>query len=228
MSAGLAPRDATEHTIARLCADLLGRDTVPVDTDFFSLGGTSLMALHLLTEIERTYGVQVPIATLLRGATVAHLAEVVRIGGQRAETLITLRAEGTRAPFSVCIRPAAAPSATATWLSISERASHSTGWNASPAMTGCPSRRWPAPMSALYERCNRTVLTSSEGGRLAGLSPSRWRVSSRGWRYGGSGRTHRQSSDHTRAPNGVPALHDGGQCGPAGVDRSAPGSPGGP
>ena len=26
-------------------------------------------------------------------------AEVVRIGGQRAETLITLRAEGTRAPF---------------------------------------------------------------------------------------------------------------------------------
>ena len=54
--AGLAPRTPLEQELASLFAQALGREApVAVDADFFSLGGDSLSAVHLLLAIEQRW-----------------------------------------------------------------------------------------------------------------------------------------------------------------------------
>ncbi len=54
--AGLAPRTPLEQELALLFAQALGREApVAVDADFFSLGGDSLSAVHLLLAVEQRW-----------------------------------------------------------------------------------------------------------------------------------------------------------------------------
>jgi len=72
---GLAPRTRLEHELARLFAQALGRATpVAVDADFFSLGGDSLSAVHLLLAIEQRWRCDLGLGALFAQPTVAALA----------------------------------------------------------------------------------------------------------------------------------------------------------
>ncbi|WP_295520968.1 amino acid adenylation domain-containing protein [uncultured Stenotrophomonas sp.] len=72
---GLAPRTPLEHELATLFAQALGRATpVAVDADFFSLGGDSLSAVHLLLTIEQRWRCDLGLGALFAQPTVAALA----------------------------------------------------------------------------------------------------------------------------------------------------------
>ncbi|WP_312735383.1 amino acid adenylation domain-containing protein [Stenotrophomonas sp.] len=72
---GLAPRTPMEHELAALFARALGRTTpVAVDADFFSLGGDSLSAVHLLLAIEQRWRCDLGLGALFAQPTVAALA----------------------------------------------------------------------------------------------------------------------------------------------------------
>jgi amino acid adenylation domain-containing protein len=76
------PRNNTERRIAELWAEMLGMPVTDVNTDFFEAGGHSLSAQRLITEIQRTFGVQLALADFLdSGRTVAGLAEL--LSGER-------------------------------------------------------------------------------------------------------------------------------------------------
>jgi amino acid adenylation domain-containing protein len=76
--AGRPARDGMESRVADLWAKLLDAPVTDVNTDFFHLGGNSLMAHHLITEIQQKFGVQLPLAMFLdSGRTVAGLAELL-------------------------------------------------------------------------------------------------------------------------------------------------------
>jgi amino acid adenylation domain-containing protein len=75
---GQPPGDGMEKRVADLWAKLLGAPVTDVNTDFFHLGGHSLMAHHLITEVQQRFGVQLSLATFLdSGRTVAGLAELL-------------------------------------------------------------------------------------------------------------------------------------------------------
>jgi thioesterase domain-containing protein/acyl carrier protein len=61
-------------------ADLLNLETVGINEDFFVLGGSSLLAIQLLMEVEQETGVRLPISVLFDSPNVRKLAEVVRKG----------------------------------------------------------------------------------------------------------------------------------------------------
>jgi acyl carrier protein len=68
------PRTATESAVAALWQQAMGVDRIGVHDSFFELGGKSFAAAVIFSEIERRYGVQLPMAVLVELQTVAQLS----------------------------------------------------------------------------------------------------------------------------------------------------------
>ncbi|HVR07081.1 MAG TPA: amino acid adenylation domain-containing protein [Thermoanaerobaculia bacterium] len=81
---GGAPRTPAEELLAGIWADLLGRDRVGIDDDFFALGGHSLLATRVVARVTRCFGVELPVAAVFAAPTVARLAERIAAAGPAA------------------------------------------------------------------------------------------------------------------------------------------------
>ncbi len=64
-----------EQSLCGFCAELLGRESVEPDDDFFALGAHSLMATSLAARIGKASGIDVPLHVLFERPTMARLAE---------------------------------------------------------------------------------------------------------------------------------------------------------
>lgn len=60
-----------------LFQDILKRTDIAVDQDFFDLGGRSLMAMRLITQLRAGTGIDLPQRTLYEHPTVARLAAAI-------------------------------------------------------------------------------------------------------------------------------------------------------
>jgi amino acid adenylation domain-containing protein len=77
-AAFLAPRSETEARLATCWTRVFGVEQVGVDDGFFELGGHSLMAVRLLVQVEREFGVPVDLAVMFEaGLTVATMAALI-------------------------------------------------------------------------------------------------------------------------------------------------------
>jgi amino acid adenylation domain-containing protein len=83
-----APRNPTEEILAQLWAEVLRRESVGVDDDFFALGGHSLLATRLLARVQNALSVVLPLRAVFEGPTVAQLA--VRVEEMRRAGLPVL------------------------------------------------------------------------------------------------------------------------------------------
>ena len=67
----------TEERLKELWEEVLSIDGMVVLDDYFGLGGTSLQSVKLFTEIERRFGVQLRLTTILAAPTVRALAALI-------------------------------------------------------------------------------------------------------------------------------------------------------
>jgi amino acid adenylation domain-containing protein len=72
---GTAPRTREEKLLAGIWTEVLGRDEVSVDDDFFALGGHSLLATRVVSRIRAVFHVDLPLVALFDAPTLAALAE---------------------------------------------------------------------------------------------------------------------------------------------------------
>jgi len=79
----VAPRTALEATIANVWSEVLRVEPVGADSDFFDLGGNSLVAVQLITQLRRATGIRLPMRALFEASTVGELA--ARVEQIRAE-----------------------------------------------------------------------------------------------------------------------------------------------
>ncbi|MFF5364770.1 amino acid adenylation domain-containing protein [Streptomyces scabiei] len=73
------PGDDLTLLVARVCADVLGRDAVPSGADFVALGGTSLDAGRVCARLTSELGRPVPVSLLLRERSARGLADSLRV-----------------------------------------------------------------------------------------------------------------------------------------------------
>ncbi|MEM9493345.1 MAG: non-ribosomal peptide synthetase, partial [Myxococcota bacterium] len=73
-----APRDALELQIIRVWEEVLGTAPLGPHSDFFALGGHSMLAVRASALLHKRTGHRVPVASLFRAPTVEQLAAVLR------------------------------------------------------------------------------------------------------------------------------------------------------
>jgi amino acid adenylation domain-containing protein len=77
----VAPRTSTEDVIAEIWAEVLKLDKVGVHDNFFALGGHSLMATQVNSQIKARIKADLPLRTLFEEPTIAQLA--LKLGAQQ-------------------------------------------------------------------------------------------------------------------------------------------------
>lgn len=74
-SAGyVAPRTATEATLAAMWAETFGVERVGIEDNFFELGGHSMLVAQLITRVKAAFAVDLPLAMVFEVSTIAGLA----------------------------------------------------------------------------------------------------------------------------------------------------------
>ena len=72
-----APRNEIETKLCAIFAQVLGRDQVGIDENFFRIGGHSLLAARAAVRISDAFGVELELLAFLEMPTVAALAREV-------------------------------------------------------------------------------------------------------------------------------------------------------
>jgi acyl carrier protein len=70
----VAPRTPTEDGVVAAWRDVLRRERVGVHDNFFELGGHSLIAMRIMSRIQESFGVRLPLNAVLEWPTVEQLA----------------------------------------------------------------------------------------------------------------------------------------------------------
>ena len=96
------PATELEGRLLALWEEFLGFTGLGVNDDYFALGGTSLVAARLFSEIERQFAVKLPLTTILDSPTVRSLSHAIEAQRtERSDVLVELKSGDIRNLFLV-------------------------------------------------------------------------------------------------------------------------------
>jgi amino acid adenylation domain len=79
-TAYVAPRNPVEVQLVQIWQQILGREQIGVRDNFFELGGHSLKATHLISQVQKEFGVSVKIKDVFMNPTIETVGELIRAG----------------------------------------------------------------------------------------------------------------------------------------------------
>lgn len=93
--------DSITQTITNLWHEVLGIEQVALDDNFYQLGGNSLLAISLLTKMQRAFNIKIATTTLFKAKTIRALASIIKTNIQEQEIspLVTLLEGGDKSPL---------------------------------------------------------------------------------------------------------------------------------
>jgi acyl carrier protein len=77
-SSYVEPQTPIGEVVSGIFCEVLRREQVSIDGDFFEMGGHSLLATQVISRINSAFSVEIPIRTLFERATVRGLAEAIQ------------------------------------------------------------------------------------------------------------------------------------------------------
>jgi amino acid adenylation domain-containing protein len=102
----IAPRNELEIKLTKIWRQVLGISSIGIRDNFFELGGHSLIAVRLFAEIEKTWGRNLPLATLFQAQTIEKMADLLLEQAWVApwSSLVPIQPNGSKPPL-FCIHP---------------------------------------------------------------------------------------------------------------------------
>ncbi|MCT7967794.1 amino acid adenylation domain-containing protein [Laspinema sp. D1] len=102
----IPPGNPSEAALAQIWATLLKCDRISMNDNFFDLGGDSLLAVRLLTQINQQFQQQIPISQLFLNPTLQGLADCLfsELDSLPCSPLVPIQPQGSNPPF-FCIHP---------------------------------------------------------------------------------------------------------------------------
>lgn len=96
-------QDELEAELAALWENILGVRPIGRNNDFFTLGGNSLLAARLISQIEGMFGRRLQLADLLEAPSVGKMASLLKRGQVSSEkkSLVPLQPNGSWPPFYI-------------------------------------------------------------------------------------------------------------------------------
>jgi FkbH-like protein len=96
----VAARTEIEAALVEIWTGVLQLEPVGIQDDFFNWGGTSLLAVDLMAQIEHRFGRRLPLVTLIEAPTVERLARLLADGpGAERDSLVLIRDGGDKPPI---------------------------------------------------------------------------------------------------------------------------------
>ncbi|MDF5721899.1 MAG: amino acid adenylation domain-containing protein, partial [Rhizonema sp. PD37] len=80
----IAPRNECETTVCTLIASLLKLEQVGINDDFFEIGGNSLLITQLVSRLQKTYQLQLPLAEVFSHRTPERLATLIQESSRKS------------------------------------------------------------------------------------------------------------------------------------------------
>lgn len=71
------PRNPVERQLADIFQKVLGLEKIGIHDNFFELGGHSVLAAQIVSQIQETFGCDLPLWVLFQSSTIAELAQVI-------------------------------------------------------------------------------------------------------------------------------------------------------
>src|SRR6202051_4424738 len=101
MSHSNAPRDSLEIQLTQLWEKVLNGRPIGLRDNFFDLGGNSLGAVRLFSEMRKSLGRGFPLSVLFQAPTVEKLADLIRKDGWSPHwtSLVPIQPGGSKPPF---------------------------------------------------------------------------------------------------------------------------------
>ena len=92
----IAPRNELESKIAFIWLELLGgaKNKISIIDDFFNLGGTSILAIKLITNINKEFKLDINIISLYNNSTIKSLAEYIKAESLKIKNTLKIVEEG--------------------------------------------------------------------------------------------------------------------------------------
>lgn len=97
------PRDAIELRLLQVWEDVLCTRGLGVTDNFFDVGGNSLLAVRLVSEVQRQFGRRLPISVVFSEGTVESMAQRIRCSGTESGGVLVPIQPGTRRPPLFCV-----------------------------------------------------------------------------------------------------------------------------
>ena len=97
----VAPRNSLESQLTKIWETVLGRQPIGVTDNFFNLGGESLMAVRLCSEIERALHKKIPVPTIFHAQTIEQLAKKMeqREENKPSPLMVPIQTSGSNPPI---------------------------------------------------------------------------------------------------------------------------------
>lgn len=94
------PRTETEKIVETIWKECLNREKIDVFSNFFEIGGHSLIAVRVMNKIQQLTGKKLPLSALFEHSTIEQLAKLINTDRQiYSEYLVPIKPEGSKPPL---------------------------------------------------------------------------------------------------------------------------------